>query len=238
MNRKILSLDANIRIIISDEFNFTTDSILLADFSSPLPNSHVLEIGSGCGIIPLLWCRNNNAKTITAVEINKSSFDMMSESIKMNRLENKILPINEDIKSLSHANKFHGAFDMIACNPPYYPLSNPCKTPDRTLARCEQSITLEEIIKISHLLLKHRGDLCLCCKIERLCDVIFYMKNHNIEPKLLRLVEYKEGKPPRLFLIKGKKGANPGLICMNNLIVQTKTGGYTNEVKKIYSRIT
>lgn len=234
MNKRVQSIGGDIKIVISDEVNFTTDSVLLANFSSPSPKTNVMEIGSGCGIIPLLWCRNKNVNKITAVEINKSSFEMMRESIKINNLEGRILALNEDIKVLANVRSLYGRFDMVVCNPPYFTVGS-CKTINRNLSRHENTVTLEEIIKISGLFLKYAGKLCLCCRTDRLCDVVFFMRKYDIEPKLLRFVEYKQGKSAELFLIKGQKGAKTGLILKNNLVVQMKNGEYSAEVNEMYN---
>lgn len=234
LDEKIRSLGSGIKIIISNKISFTTDSVLLADFSSSAAKSKVLEIGSGCGIIPLLWCKNQEIGKITAVEIQKPAFDLMVKSIHLNGLEKKIFPINKDIKTLSQNSEFIGAFDSVVCNPPYLSSEKPCKISERTISRHEKTINIEEIIKLSYLFLNNGGYLYLCCRSERLCDVIFYMKQNKIEPKLLKFVEYLEGNPPKLFLIKGKKNANPGVIIENNLVLQTKNKNYSNEAKKIY----
>ncbi len=237
MAEKIESLGEKIKIVINEEITFTTDSVLLANFSFPGAKSNVLEIGSGCGIIPLLWCKNEKSYKITAVEIYKPSFDLMVKSVKLNGLEEKISPLNEDIRSLSKHKSFLGAFDSVVCNPPYLPDENPCRTLGRTIARHEKTLSIEEIIKLSYLFLNNGGYLYLCCRSNRLCDVIMHMKLNKIEPKLLRFVEYVEGKPPKLFLIKGKKGAKPGIIVENNLILQTKNGKYSKESEKIYGHL-
>lgn len=234
MNKRVQPIGGDIKIVISDEVNFTTDSVLLANFSSPSPKTNVMEIGSGCGIIPLLWCRNKKLNKITAVEINKVPFEMMCESIKLNNLEDRILALNEDIKVLASSRSIYGRFDMVVCNPPYFPVGS-CKTLNRSLSRHENTITLEEIIKISSLFLKYGGKLCLCCRTDRLCDIVFFMRKFGIEPKLLRFVEYKQGKSAELFLIKGQKGAKTGLILKNNLVVQMKNGVYSDEVNEIYN---
>lgn len=229
-------LGNNIFITISNEMNFTLDSILLANFASPSSKSNVLEIGSGCGIIPLIWCKNKNAKHITSIEINKQACDMFFKSISLNNLKDRITLFNQDAKDLLKSKKSSEAFDMVVSNPPYTSCetASNCKLESKTIANHEKCITIEEIINIAYFVLKIGGYLCLCCKIQRLCDVIYYMRKYNIEPKLIQLVEYKKGNPPGLFIIKGKKNAKHGIIFKNNLIIQNKAGEYCDEIKKLY----
>lgn len=220
-NERIEQLGSHLKIIISDKFNFTSDSIILAEFSNPSSKYNVLEIGSGCGIIPLIWCKNKKAKNIIAVEINKQACDMFSRSILINNLKDKIHIINKDILEYASSHNIHNKFDMAVCNPPYSKLEStkPCKNVERSLARHENEINIEQIIKASSILLKNGGYLCLCCRTERLCDVIFNMRKYNVEPKFLQFVEYKKGYIPGLFLIKGKRNSKPGIIVKSPYIL-------------------
>ena len=54
-------------IYVSDSYHFSTDTILLADFSKPVGRKKCVELGTGCGTIPILWCRHNKNLEITAV---------------------------------------------------------------------------------------------------------------------------------------------------------------------------
>ena len=45
-------------LIVSKEHTFGTDALLLADFASPKRYDICCDFGTGCGIIPMLWCRD------------------------------------------------------------------------------------------------------------------------------------------------------------------------------------
>ena len=47
-------LDNNIEICVSKEHKFGTDAFLLADFAKPRHKDKVCDLGTGCGIIPML----------------------------------------------------------------------------------------------------------------------------------------------------------------------------------------
>ena len=55
-------------LIVSKEHTFGTDALLLADFASPKRYDICCDFGTGCGIIPMLWCRDGCGKEISAVE--------------------------------------------------------------------------------------------------------------------------------------------------------------------------
>ena len=106
----------NLKIIQDSEmFNFSLDSVLLPNFVTINKKiNKILDIGCGNAPIPLILSTKTNAKII-GVEIQKSVALLAEESIKINKKENQITIINEDI------NEFYkkcetDTFDAITCN--------------------------------------------------------------------------------------------------------------------------
>ena len=60
------------------------------------------------------------------------------------------------------------------------------------------------------------------------------MRQYNIEPKRLRLVQPKINKKPNLLLIEGLKDGKPDLKFHDPLIVYNEDGSYTDEIYDIY----
>ena len=60
-------LGGDINIYVSDSYHYSTDTFLLANFSLPKGRKKCVELGTGCGTIPLLWCRDNKNLEIAAV---------------------------------------------------------------------------------------------------------------------------------------------------------------------------
>ena len=51
-------LAKNLEIFVSHAHIFTSDAILLADFCKPRHKDKCCDLGTGNGIIPLLWIRD------------------------------------------------------------------------------------------------------------------------------------------------------------------------------------
>ena len=62
-------LSGGARVLVSPEHTFGTDAVLLADFSAPRPGERWADLGTGCGVIPLLWRVRTKAARITGVEL-------------------------------------------------------------------------------------------------------------------------------------------------------------------------
>lgn len=229
-------LGENISVIVSDENHFSTDTILLADFASPKKYEKVIELGSGCGTIPLIWCRNNPPKSITAVELQPEGADMLKRSVEYNSLNGIINVINGDLRNLDGLVEF-GSFDMVVMNPPYKIGGGGVVNPEKQkqIARHETECTLDDITSTAARLLRFGGRFCICQRPERLTDVLFSMREAGIEPKKLRMVQQRTSKAPKLFLAEGKRGANKGgLVTLPVLLIEGDNFEFSQEMINIY----
>ncbi len=228
-------LGNGIEVIVSKIHRFGTDTVLLADFSKPKEWENACELGSGCGAISFIWCREKPPKHITAVELQSDGADMISRGAKHNGLESRIDVLNEDLRNLSVLTP--GSFDVVACNPPYKQQGGGIINPEqgKLLARHEYTCTIEDVCKSAARLLRFGGRLCICQRPERLSDIICAMRESDIEPKRLRLVQQRKNKAPKLFLIEGKKGGKcGGLVVGDTLLIENENGGWSDEMLEIY----
>jgi tRNA1Val (adenine37-N6)-methyltransferase len=53
-------------------YRFSIEPFLLVNFSNLLPGTRLLDIGTGCGVIPLLASKKFGLDKIVAIEIQKS----------------------------------------------------------------------------------------------------------------------------------------------------------------------
>ena len=230
-------LGNGISVIVSNENKFSTDTILLAHFSSPKKHERVLELGSGCGAISLIWCRNDPPVHVTSVEIQKEAADMMIRSVEENDLSDRITVINADLRHLDGLVEY-GSYDMVAMNPPYKIGGGGILNPEKhkQIARHETECTLDDITSAASKLLRFGGRFCICQRPERLCDVFMSMRKAGIEPKRLRMVQQRQSKAPKLFLAEGRRGGNPGgLKAEPALFIEGDTeSGLSQEMIDIY----
>lgn len=222
-------------VCVSREHTFGTDAVLLADFASPRSKDTAYDLGTGCGIIPLLWVRNNMADKIVGVELQKQGFEQACRSAEISGAEAKVKFINADIRDIK---KFlpHGQADVVTMNPPYKAADSGIESmsPAEKIARHEVECRLTDVTDAAAHLLKFGGRLCLCNRPERLSDTIIAMKQTGIEPKRLRFVVKRPETKPWLFLIEGKKGSKPYMSVEPMLIMYGGDGGLSDEVMKIY----
>ena len=228
-------LGSGIRVAVSKEHSFGTDAVLLADFASPKRNEKACDLGTGCGIIPMIWCCNGQAKEITAVELQEKGFLQTCESIRISSVEDKVRAVNHDLKDIKSV-LGHASMDIVTMNPPYKAADAGIKSVAKSelIARHEVECNLDDICSTAAYLLNFGGRLCMCNRPERLSDTIVAMKNNGIEPKRLRLVAKTPYTRPWLFLIEGRKGGKPFMNIDPLLIMYGEDGELSKEVTDIY----
>lgn len=232
----LLNFGSNIIYQDDELFDFSLDSLLLANFATlNLSTKKILDLCTGNAPIPMLLTFKTEAE-IYGLELQKYIYDLGLKSIKENKMDNKIVLINDNIKNY---NLYFPCeeFDLITCNPPYFKYNNSKYLNDndmKSIARHEINITLEEVIEVSSKLLKNKGRLCLVHRPERLIEIIMLMRKYGIEPKKMRLVYPKKNKEANILLIEGMKNGHGALKIESPLITHYEDGSYNEEIKKMF----
>lgn len=217
-------INDTLQLIVSKAHTFGTDALLLASFAKPTKTAVACDFGTGCGIIPFYWQRENLCREIYAVDIQENAFEQLSRSIKHNNAE-KIIPLNCDLRDDNLPLK-KGSFDLITMNPPYTKKDSGIISSGESakIARHGIMCSLDDVCISASKLLKFGGRLCMCIRPERLFELSAAMQKVRIEPKRIRFVSQRDGLPPWLVLVEGKLGRNPGLIVEKELHIESENG--------------
>ena len=235
VDEKLEPLGNNVFVIVSHEHSFSSDTILLADFSKPKQYEKAIELGAGCGALVLFWEVLGGTKFTSAVDIQQSACDLARRSVSFNNLNKKIEIIHADMRE-NIPKVVLGSYDLVVCNPPYKAFGtgalNLLET--KKTARHEITCTIDDVNKAAYKLLKNGGRICLCHRTERLCDVVESMRKNKLEPKKIRFVQQKKNSGSKLFLIEGKKLGKPGISVLPTLFMEDDFGNKSEEIKRIY----
>ena len=220
-------------VYVSPLHTFGTDAVLLADFSAARKNDRLVDLGTGCGIIPFLILRNGCLSSAVGVDISKEAAEL-AQRTESELKTGKFTVLNADLKALKGRIEF-GCHTLVTCNPPYKAPGAGLKNPDsiKAAARHETECTLRDIIEVSSKLLQTSGRLCICHRPERLAELFSLMREYKLEPKRLRLVCQKEGAEPWLVLAEGRKCGNTGMRIEPPLYIE-KNGALSDEMIRIY----
>ncbi|MBQ9963754.1 MAG: methyltransferase [Clostridia bacterium] len=214
-------LDNGRFVLVDDTCTFGTDAVLLSEFARAHTATRVCDLGTGCGILPLLWHTKEHAPAVDAVELSAHAAALARASVEQNGLFTHITVWEQDWCSLSLP---HGAYDLVTCNPPYFAVGSGkvCPDPDRRLARHETSTTLTDITAAAYRLLKNGGRFCLCHRPERMADVLRALQDGGFAPARLQLVHARADKAPFLLLCEAVKGGTNRLSVLPPHILESR----------------
>ncbi|MBE6905751.1 MAG: methyltransferase [Ruminococcaceae bacterium] len=232
-------LGERLKICVTPDHKFGTDAFLLSDFAAPRRRDIACDLGTGCGIIPVLWFRSEETapKIAYAVELQQKAADQLAITLREGGIpEGRLVSVHADLREL-RGRLPAGSADVVTCNPPYKTAGTGImsETDADRIARHETMCSIEDVCAAARYLLKFGGKLCICQRPERLADVIAAMRHEKLEPKRLRFVQQRPDTPPWLFLLEGRRGGKPFLQVDAPLIIEGE-GGFSPELLRIYQK--
>ena len=92
------------QVIISQNsggYRYSVEPFLLAHWVCPAAGSKMLDIGTGCGVIPLLLMSRQADLAITAVEIQKSLYQSAVDNVEANGWSHCIRMLEGDFQTVA-----------------------------------------------------------------------------------------------------------------------------------------
>ncbi len=217
-------------------YRFAVDAVLLAGFCTPAPTDVVVDLGTGCGVIPLILAYRQKGKRIFGIEIQENLDTLAKKNVEINEMESKVEIIHGDFKQIDRYFSPECA-DLVVSNPPYRKLNtgriNPGK--ELALARHEILATLDDVLGASRYLLKTRGRLGLIYPAFRLGYLFSRAIEKGFQPKKLKIVYSSPGQTARLVYVEAVKGGGEELHVDPPFFIYQDNGEYSPEMNRLYS---
>lgn len=226
-------------VLVSTAHSFSTDTVLLAWYAMPRRGERCAELGTGCGLVPLLWCCRSAPRDVFAVELQPEAVALARRSAAANGFA-QIHVLQYDLKKICTARAAELplplALDVVACNPPYKPLGTGAPSPQdsRAAARHETGCTFAQVAAAAARLLRWGGRFVCCLRPQRLAEAMVQLNAVGLEPKRLRFVQHRLCKAPSLFLLEARRGGHPGLTVEPVLLLEDENGVCSAEMRDIY----
>ena len=237
-NETLTFVNENIKLIQNKNgLTFGTDAFLLASYIKQHKSGIAVELGGGTGIISLFCATREKFKTIYCAEIQENFASIIKRNASLNGLDEKIITICDDVRSINAA--IVGCeVDAVFSNPPYMKLDSGKRNEhdEKFIARHEVCGDIGDFCACAKRLLKHGGFFYCVWRPDRLTDLIFAMRENNLEPKEMCFVHANTKSAPSMVLVKAKKGASSGVIVGEPLFLNLDDDAkaLTERAKKIY----
>ena len=217
-----------------DGYRFSLDPLLLCDFAAIRTGERAIDLGSGCGVIPLILAREAEGAIVTGVEFQEPMADLARRNVSLNGLGDRISILAADINSLK--GRFPvSSFDLVVSNPPYRRQGTGRVSPraGRDRARHESTAGLTDFLSAAKYLAKPTGRICFIYHPSRLMELFNEAAALKLLPHRLRMVHGNSSSEATMFLVEMVKGRRPDLHIDPPLLVYSSGGGYSEELQKI-----
>jgi tRNA1Val (adenine37-N6)-methyltransferase len=217
-------------------YRFSIDAVILSHLVCPAPDETVLDLGTGCGVIPIMLAFRHPGVRVIGVEIQPSLCRLARQNVADNRLTDRIFIVDKDIGQLSLGD-IGGPVDRVVTNPPYRKLDSGRINTDsqRAVARHELRVDLDTVLLTARRMLRKSGRFSIIYPSVRTVDLVAAMRSSGLEPKSLTMIHSKSTSPARLVTVSGIKGGRPGLEVGPPLYLYQEDGTYTRAVEKMFS---
>lgn len=163
-----------------------TDSCLFgAVVASELSSYNtVLDIGTGTGLLSLMYAQKNTNSGIDAVEIDRNAFLQARENVTGSSFDN-IHIVHGDIKSFDSSNKY----GLIICNPPFYVNDLKSTTENRNVAMHSMLLNFDELLNAVKTLLEAGGVFAVLLPYSNQDFFVEKAKNYQLYMKQVILLK-------------------------------------------------
>ena len=202
-------------------YRFSMDAVLLSQFVKIRKDERVIDLGTGCGILPLLLSQTTKARSFVGVEIQGELAECAKKNVLLNHLEDRMSILQQDLRELGKTFP-PGSFDVVLSNPPYRKYRSGRINPsvEKAIARHEMRGTLEDLISVASYLLPAKGRCYYIFPATRTVDLLVALRNRKLEPKRLQFVHPRIGEDAKFILAESIKTSGVELKVTAPLILE------------------
>jgi len=202
----------------------TTDSCL---FGSLLPASsakNVLDIGTGTGLLSLIYAQKNPNTVIDAIELEETAATQAKENVMASPWSSNIQIINADVKTYLFKKKY----DFIFSNPPFY--ENELKGNDegKNKAHHDRGLKIDDLFLIVKNNLQPNGRFCFLFPYKRNNEIKELINRHHLHLSKYYCISQSTQHDFFRIVIEGglqQNGINE--IAIEQLSIKDEKGNYT-----------
>lgn len=202
-----------------------TDGVLLGAWVNVDGAKHVLDIGTGTGIIALMIAQRTEEANIVALDVDQDSCEQASANFKNSPWETRLRAGHQSVQEYS---KFStDTFDLIVCNPPFFTGGTISKSQPKNIVRHTIKLPHGELLRSVSRLLSPEGRFAVILPYIEGLRFIEIAANYNLFANKITEVNPNEGKPIERLLIDFSK--NQSAVVQDALVIEKERHKYTEE---------
>ena len=135
-----------------------TDAVLLGSWTSATDTQHILDIGTGTGILAIMLAQKSSAQ-VDAIDIDEASCAEATENVLSTPWQGRISVIHQPLQE--YAKSCATRYDLIVSNPPYFDDGSGNSENARTNAKHTSTLSYSELLTGVVTLLTDKGRFCI-----------------------------------------------------------------------------
>lgn len=207
-----------------------TDSVLLGAWTNYAHAQHILDIGTGTGVLALIAAQRQPTALIEAVDIDAAAAAQAAENMATSPWSQRLHAIHADVRTWTHP----AQYDLQLSNPPFYKGHQPPVDRRRASARHEVTLRMAELWAAMADRSTPEGRISLIVPFDRSDETIAIARRYGFRPQRTCLVHYMAHKPPKRVLLDLGRTTDSA-EQRSVLVVQYRPGEYTEDYKALLS---
>lgn len=200
-----------------------TDGVLLGAIAAQVAPAHILDIGTGTGVIALMLAQRFGGAQVEAVEIDVSAAERAAINFKGSPFSARLVVYSSSIEDFQTAKQY----DLIVSNPPYF--VNDLKNTDKRkeIARHADENFFDALLRKTASLLTPSGALWLILPVKQAEKVVVNAVLQKLFPSRIIAVHSDISKEAfRHIICLGTERINP---VIENVFIYATQGKYTDQ---------
>lgn len=199
-----------------------TDAVLLGRWVEVNPADYVLDIGTGCGIMPLMLAQKGAGK-IDAVDLDENSVEEAKINFSASQWSEKLSACQSDIRNYVTDAKY----DLIISNPPFFINSYKSETERKNMARhTDDSLSFAELCAAASRLLKDDGRFAVVLPVTESAEFLKDAEKFGFyQSKRMGIIPV-EGKEPNRVNLELKKMPSETILT-TSFVIRGADGKFT-----------
>ncbi len=213
-------LDGRLHLVQPREgYRFSIDAVLLSEFVTTRLGDTAVDLGTGCGVIPLILLLTRDIAYALGIEIQAKLLDQARRNVVLNGFAGRMGLLHGDVRCLPLKAK---SADLVLCNPPFRKKDSGRINPDqqRAIARHEILLSLDDILAAAAYLLRPKGRFAIVYPAERLVEILVRMRRFGLEAKRAQIVYPSARAESKRVLLEATSGGREGLKILAPLFDQ------------------
>jgi tRNA1Val (adenine37-N6)-methyltransferase len=206
-----------------------TDAVLLGSWIRPGLSRHILDIGTGTGLLALMLAQKSIAG-IDAIDIDEGAYFQATENTRISPWYSRIYIFHESFQSFIGMTR--KKYDLIVTNPPYFHHAPKPFTESRIHARHDDQLTFIELVDGVKKLPSPEGRFYLILPFKEGMEFMDLAQSNGLYCQQLLRVRTKADKQEKRLMMEFK--TEFGIPSDEEIIIHNEDYSFTDQ----YIRLT